>query len=1378
MNTADSTVDHLNNNYADMSASSSAIGHENASAAAAATIFYEEQFADLSADRFPHLPSTTYTPRPSKTLETTIEGLGWDSSAIKPTIFIRLAWAILQAKYTNNPDVLFGAATGINGTAYPNRVRLDYEETVQKALEKLQVQSENLAHAVVSSSCTTTVGKDLMTVMSSREVAPEDYQTMLVLTSSSTPSVVEIGFQQMRERRRQSLIDLYALTLEVTISVTSLWIRFVYDPAVLESARIERVSMQLRHVLSQILMQPQSRVGEIGVACEEDLKDVEGWIRGFGGEGQGEGEAKEKEKTVVELLKLASEGESVAVDAWDGMVTYAQLDDFSTRLAFHLAEMGVGKDAIVAICLEKSKWMSVAILGVVKSGAATLCLNSNHPAGYLRKTMAGRSQISALLCSEGTKALMSKSISDGCAAVVLGDNFFSTLHIEPVEPLPAITPNDMLCVLPSTGNSLAVLTHDNFAVGIINQTKLYSITSKSRLYDLHSYNSSLAYLNHLLAFTNGSCLCVPSDSQRKLSLADSLTDYQASVLITTAASAQHIDFSTAVDLETVVVSGEFTPKLELPPHVKLISVYGVPECSVVATCATDDQMLDREGCLGRGVAATKTWVISTSDAGALCGIGEVGELWLEGPLVGACYLDDAERTRQRFVDRADLLIKNAPSELARGERRVFKTGDLVRYLPDGSIVFVGHREAHIKKVRGKRVDLTEIENHMPQGQPEPVLAAFIVPSRDQNSNSTQLAQSVAHLAEELATELKQTLPSNMVPVVFLPLRSVPMDKTGRVDRKKLRETAERKSQNPENRTASHAIRPAQAMTVLEVQLQQLWAQVLGVKDRSSITANSDWMILGGDETSAAKLVTAAQNWGLAVSIADVLARPRLADMAECVKHFHRASVVAPEGVDQPSWSDTRRGTFQSSFASDKSGFGGSNGLWNNSTVMKNNIDRRRSSILVNGEEEFFPAPMVLLPLTAMQKRLLQGAIGGHTSLAGTEYYAFDLPSRLEPSNVIVACRKLVEHFDVLRTVFVQVEDSVFQVVLPRVDVPIEVHQTSDGVEESSKTFMEKDASVPITLGRSLLRIYILHKSGEYMRIILRTNQAYTDAQSISCLGTALSDVLSGKELRAGPTFHNFLRRVSNEAIKSRSYWRNLLLGATMTFIPKAPSSSLESRDIEMISTTRTLQLPSIASFTPSTVFTAACAISLGNFTSCVKEVLFGRHIVTRNSSDCSHAQASYTVGPHTNVLPVRVRLEPRTSILKQIAEQFVAGMAYENIAFEDVGNDRCLTLVAGAGRQEIGVDFGLVSEFHSARERFVGENEGLRWLGRRENEVLRSNAVVMEGCEVGDGMTRVEIRAKSCVLSKDRLVEMMGLMEAAVREAGKNGRGKRGNEEF
>ncbi|PPJ55713.1 hypothetical protein CBER1_08280 [Cercospora berteroae] len=1359
-------MNHHSTNTAHISAP--AIGREDTAAT-----FCLEKFADLDAEQFPRLPSATYTPRPSKSFESTIEGLGWDSSAFKPTIFIRLAWAILQAKYTNNQDVLFGAATGINGTAYPNRVRLDYDETVEQALKVLQAQCESLVEAV-----STADSKDL----SSREAALDaecDYQTMLVLTSSSTPSVE--AAPQMRERRRQSLIDLYALTLECTVSITGLWIRFVFDPAVLSSQQIERMSAQLRHVLSQILMQPQSKVGEIGIACEDDLRDIEGW-------NSGSSMSEKTSKTVVELLKKATDREALAVDAWDGKFTYAQLDDFSTRLAFYLAEMGVGKGAIVPMCLEKSKWMSVAILGVIKSGAATLCLNAYHPAGYLRKTMSGRSQISALLCSVGTKALTSQT-ADGRPVVVLGDNFFATLDIEPVEPLRATKPDDMLCVLPTTGNSLVALTHANLAAGLINQSKICSITSKSRLYDLHSYNSSLAYLNNLLAFVNGSCLCVPSDSQRKQSLADSLAEYQASVLVTTAASAQHIDFSTAVDLETVVVSGEFTPKLELPPHVKLISVYGAPECAIMAMCATEDRMLDREGCLGRGMG-TKAWVVSSANPGTLCGVGEVGELWLQGPLVGACYLDDAEKTHEHFVDDARFSIKAAGIN---GQGRIFKTGDLARHESDGSVVFVGHREAHIKKVRGKRVDLTEIEGHMreilgervkdvvaeviaAQGQPEPVLAAFIVPAGDQVLDSFQLGQSVVQLAEELATELKQSLPSHMVPIVFLPLRTVPMDKTAKVNRKKLRQTAERKSQDPENRTAAHAIRPAQAMTVLEVQLQQLWAQVLGIKDRSSITANSDWITLGGDETSASKLVAAAQNWGLAVSVADILARTRLAGMAECVKHFHRASVVAPEGMDQPSWSDMRRGTFQSSFASDKSGFGGSNGVRNNSAAMKNSMDRRRSSILVNGKEEVPPTPMVLLPLTAMQKRLLQGSIGGRNSPAGTEYYAFDLPSRLEPSKVIDGCRKLVEHFDVLRTVFVQVENSVFQTVLPAVEVPIEVHQTSDSLDQASDAFVRKDATIPMTLGRSLLRIYILHQSDQYMRIILRTNQAYTDAQSISTLAAALSDVLSGKELRAGPTFHEFIQKVNNEAIKARSYWRNLLLGASMTFVPRAPSSSLASKDIETLSATTTIQLPSIASFTPSSVFTAACAILLGSLTSNAKEVLFARRIVTRNSSSSSHQHSSLKIAPHTNLVPIRVRLEPKTSILKQSAEQFVAGMEYENVAFEDVGNDRCLTLLGDEG-QEIGVDFGLVSEFHSAQERFVGGRDGVKWLGRRENEVLRSNAVVVEGCELRDGKVKVEIRAKTNVQSKERLVEMMGLMEEAVRELGKEGRGKRGAEE-
>jgi aminoglycoside N3'-acetyltransferase len=121
-------------------------------------------------------------------------------------------------------------------------------------------------------------------------------------------------------------------------------------------------------------------------------------------------------------------------------------------------------------------------------------------------------------------------------------------------------------------------------------------------------------------------------------------------------------------------------------------------------------------------------------------------------------------------------------------------------------------------------------------------------------------------------------------------------------------------------------------------------------------------------------------------------------------------------------------------------------------------------------------------------------------------------------------------------------------------------------------------------------------------------------------------------------------------------------------------------------------------------------------------------------------------------------------------------MDYENVAFEDVGNDRCLTLL-GDGGQEIGVDFGLVTEFHSAQERFIGGRDGVKWLGKRENEILRSNAVVVEGSELGNGRVKIEIRSKTNVQSKERLAEMVGLMEEVVRDLGKEGRGKRGAED-
>lgn len=1273
-----------------------------------ARAFWTKQFANVEAEPFPRLPSSNYTPRPSQSVEHNIEGLGWDSSAFKPSVFIRLAWAILQSRYTNCNDVLFGAAAGVNGTAFPNRVQLKRDETVWDALRSLQTQAEQMAvHSRVDYTSLIQDGSDEAEIASS-------YKTLLVLTSTEARPQ-----QQQRERRRKSLVDLYALTMECTISLSGLWVRFVHDPAILSNEQVERMQAQLGHILRQILMQPQSHIGDISAASEEDLQDIWSWNEYVT-------EAVDVSMTSTLAKATAAHSDALAVEAWDGKLTYGQLDELSTRLAFHLAAAGVAADTIVPLCFEKSMWTSVAMMAVVKAGAASMCLNARYPAEYLRR-LVNRSQPAAVLCSPGT-ARLAAQVTDHFI-VTLSNDFFAKLNVEPLEPLPAAQPSSRLCVIPTFGNSLVALTHSNFVTALVHQTRLFEITNLSRIYDLDSYNSDLIWLNHFLAFTNGACLCVPSDEERKGDLAESLSQFQASVLITTASSAQNIDLSQAIDLQTLVVCGETTPKLELPPHVRLISGHGVPECTILATYATEQQVMTNSHCLGR-VPAGNAWVVSTFEPRELCAVGETGELWLESPLVGAGYVDDEKRTQAYFVNDPGFLTRGGP-DVAGRNGRLYRTGDLVRYMPDGSLDFVGYRDPYITKTRGQRIDLTEIESEMrrllggqvvdvaaqvisPQGQPAPVLAAFLVPAGDVNDSSL-LGETVAELAETLMVQLKQTLPSRMLPVVFLPIRSLPRMDNGELNRKRLRYTAELKSHVPENRTAIHAIRPKQAMTILEVQLQQLWAQVLGITDRSSITANSNWMELGGDESAATRLANAAQNWGLEVSAADILAQPRLADMAERVKHFHRASIVAPEGIDQP-WSDMRRGTFESDFGSVASF---SSAVAYHEPSSK--VDRRRSSILVNGKEELPPAPMALTPVTAMQRRFLLGSV--NRTPVGTEYYAFDVQSSLDPVRAIEACRKLCQHFDVLRTIFVQVEDAIYQTILPEVDVPMEVQQVTNNssLEEISLAVITKDSqNFPVTLGRTFLRIYILHNpSTSHLRIILRTNQAYTDEKSISILNSALSTVLAGRSLFAAPQGQQPSSSSSHMTEASKSYWRNLLLGSTMSFIPR--SSTSQTQPTRTISVSSIFTLPTSSSFSssstpspsippPQILFTASCALlfsrisgSTSSFPTKAKEVLFG-HIFSPPPSPpfSSSSSPTSTIGSNKILIPIRCRISnPASSsyeIIRQIQEQFSAGKAFysgekenEGFDFAMVANDNCYVRDC-RGKIEKG-DFGAVGEW-------------------------------------------------------------------------------------
>lgn len=262
------------------------------------------------------------------------------------------------------------------------------------------------------------------------------------------------------------------------------------------------------------------------------------------------------------------------------------------------------------------------------------------------------------------------------------------------------------------------------------------------------------------------------------------------------------------------------------------------------------------GHIGYGAGAV-TWVVDPENAAMLSPVGCVGELWLEGPLVGRGYLNDPERTVASFIEDPAWLLHKAPGHPGR-RGRLYRTGDLVRYEEDGSLIFLGRKDGQVK-VRGQRVELGEIEYHLrrqlndseaigepqvvaevvtPYGLPRAMLVAFVVPLGAASMTEDDLHSTVASLTRDMDDRLP--VPQYMIPSLYVPLREIPTTQTGKKDRRALRELgASIKLDN--SRSKKDVVAPSNEV---ERTLREIWGHVLNTPV-SSISVEATFSRLGG-----------------------------------------------------------------------------------------------------------------------------------------------------------------------------------------------------------------------------------------------------------------------------------------------------------------------------------------------------------------------------------------------------------------------------------------------------------------------------------------------------------------------------------------------------
>lgn len=850
--------------------------------------------------QFPMMSKVSYMPVADTTLEQYCPPLP-KVKGITRTALLRGAWAVVLNRFNDSEDVVFGTIVsgrkepiagiqdliGPTVATVPVRVRVGDAETTDKYLQMLQEQTRAM-------SSFDQFGLHAISEVSSDARQACSFQTILVVQPGNDTHTIANDLGVWKRLETDVGRSSYALTTQCFLNKTGIRMVAAFDSSVIDAWKVQKMLDQFSFVAQQLAeSNPLQSMAELeAMMSPRDLQSIWEWNATV---------PPAVEACVHDLISQTArtQPDAPAICAWDGNLNFEQVDRLSTRLAHHLVNLGVTANVLVPLLFEKSVWTPIAMLGVMKAGGVSIALDTTQPEDRL-KSIVDQAAVGLMLSSQANE-VMARRIGK-CDVAVLGGKHLAILEKLPSSasksPLPNVRPDHKLMILFTSGSTGTpkgtIISHTSFSTAIKHHGPVFGIGPGERIYDFASYSFDIAWFNVLQALSHGACLCVPSEAERKNDLEESLIRFKATLVFLTPSVARLLDAGRLSHIRCVALGGEpqkWSDFQAWPTRVKKLSVYGPAECTVVSA-ATDANILKRgDTLIGRGLASAN-WILTTTDSPTLAPIGTVGELWIEGPLVGQGYLNQPVGKASPFVENPSWLIEGADGHLGRCGR-LYKTGDLVRYNFDGTLAFVGRKDTQVK-IRGQRVELGEVEYHirrilnnansdlfdgivvaeviMPQGSKNPILVVFIClgmtyTGREGYQSEEECAAAVHDLVAGLDERLTEVVPSYMIPNAFIPMLRIPMTHNGKTDRRRLRDIGRMTYRN-------HIVRNAQHERLLpsndiEKNLLEVWVEVLN-SNTNAISTNMSFTRIGGDSITAMQVVSRLRARNLVITVGEML----------------------------------------------------------------------------------------------------------------------------------------------------------------------------------------------------------------------------------------------------------------------------------------------------------------------------------------------------------------------------------------------------------------------------------------------------------------------------------------------------------------------------
>lgn len=623
----------------------------------------------------------------------------------------------------------------------------------------------------------------------------------------------------------------FDLTLEMSQVDRQLQARFEYNTDLFEPETIERMSGHLLTLLSGIVQNCDRTLSELPLLTEtERYQSLIEWNKT---------ESDYPDCCIHQLFEAQVEKtpDAIAVEFSAASLTYRELNQRANQLAHHLQRLGVVPNQFVGLCVDRSLDMIVGMLGILKAGGAYVPLDPTYPRSRLA-LMLEDAQLSILV----TQSWHVEAFDAYPVHLICLDQSREILSSDNLRVTIATTDRAyLLYTSGSTGKPKgAVIAHQSLVNAVWAGQRFFSLTPNDTWVAVASFCFDVAAFELYSPLIAGAKLVIAAQ--------DVVRDGKRLAALMQSSGATIANFTPAT--WQILLGSQWQSQ----PHLKILcggealskdlasrllaqsdcvwNLYGPTETTIYSTLYRV-RTAEKSPAIGRPIANTQLYVLDRHLQPLP--IGVPGELHIGGDGLAIAYLNRPDLTTERFIP-----IPPSLQDIAKGTR-LYKTGDLVRYLPDGNVEYLG-RIDHQVKIRGFRIELGEIESVLMEQDAVQIAVAIV--REDQAHEKTLVAY--VGLAQpvdvaELRSFLKSKLPDYMIPNAIVVLDTLPLTPTGKIDRRSL--------PAPPKKLENDAVLPR---TPIEAKLSEIWQQVLGLRE---ISVNDNFFELGGHSLMATRIIT-------------------------------------------------------------------------------------------------------------------------------------------------------------------------------------------------------------------------------------------------------------------------------------------------------------------------------------------------------------------------------------------------------------------------------------------------------------------------------------------------------------------------------------------